>query len=373
LSPLVTKAARTKIDTRELHVRGGEFVPDEVERLVDQDGVVEAACQEIINYTADRQACLIFAASVKHGEHIVRVLREKHDVDCGFLTGTTPRDARDELLARFRGASATSLFQRPPLKYLANVQVCAVGVDVPRIDTVAILRPTMSPGLLVQMVGRGFRLSPGKENCLVLDFGGDIERHGPIDQIKRVEKKAAGGGPAPAKECPECHSVIAAGFTTCPDCGYEFPPPDRGTHEATASSAGILSDQTTDTEYDVLDVYYGVHTKRGADADAPRSMRVDYRVGLNTFVSEWICVEHEGYARRKAEQWWTRRSPDPVPDSAERAVEIAEAGGLCATKRIKVRTKPGERFDRIVSYVLGPMPEAVPVQITEYADDDIPF
>jgi DNA repair protein RadD len=374
LSPLVSKAGRAKVDTRELHVRGGEFVADEVERLVDQDGVVDAACREIIDYTRDRQACLIFAASVKHGQHIVRVLKDQHDVECGFITGLTPRDERDELLARFRGGTANSLFPKPPLKYLANVQVCAVGVDVPRIDTVAILRPTMSPGLLVQMVGRGFRLCPGKESCLVLDFGGNIERHGPIDQIKPVEKKPGNGSDAPAKECPECQSIVPAGVMTCPDCGYEFPPPERQSHEPTASEAGVLSDQTTtDTEYEVLDTYYGVHTKRGASEDAPKSMRVDYQVGLNLWIPEWVCFEHDGFARSKAEQWWRRRSPDPVPDTAERAVEIAEGGGVCTTKKITVRSKHGERFDRIVRYVLGPMPEAVPITPTEYAEDEIPF
>ncbi|MDW8265691.1 MAG: hypothetical protein RMJ52_10185, partial [Gemmataceae bacterium] len=74
-------------------------------------------------------------------------------------------------------------------------------------------------GLYYQMVGRGFRLHPGKENCLVLDFGGNVLRHGPVDQIKVRERPAEEGGRAPAKECPECHSLIAA--------GYEFPPAER--------------------------------------------------------------------------------------------------------------------------------------------------
>jgi DNA repair protein RadD len=116
-----------------------------------------------------------------------------------------------------------------------------------------------------------------------------------------------------------------------------------------------------------------VHTKRGADDDAPKTMRVDYRVGLNLWIPEWVCVEHDGFARAKAEQWWQRRSPDPVPDTAARAVEIAEAGGLCTTKKIRVRSKRGERFDRIVGYVLGPLPEGVPITPTEYAEDEIPF
>jgi DNA repair protein RadD len=88
-------------------------------------------------------------------------------------------------------------------------------------------------------------------------------------------------------------------------------------------------------------------------------MRVEYKVGWREFKSEWVCFEHEGYARRKAEAWWKRRSLDPVPDTAEQAVAVAEAGGLAATKSITVRSVAGERFERIAEYELGPVPEWV--------------
>lgn len=102
LSPLMTKAGKSKADTTGLHIRGGEFVADEVEQLMDGDQVVEAACNEIVASTADRNSCLIFASGIKHGHHIARVLQEKHGVECGFVTGDTPAGERQELLARFR-------------------------------------------------------------------------------------------------------------------------------------------------------------------------------------------------------------------------------------------------------------------------------
>ena len=135
----------------------------------------------------------------------------------------------------------------------------------------------------------------------------------------------------------------------------------------------MLSGQVTDTEYEVFDVRYSVHTKRDAPPDAPQSMRVDYRIGQFTWVSEWVCFEHTGYARWKAEQWWKKRSPDPVPDTAERAVEIADAGGVAWTKKIVVRRVAGEKYERIVGYTLGDMPEPVLVDDAEYDLDDVPF
>jgi len=364
LCPLITKAGINKADFGQLHVRGGEFIADEMEALMDDDRLVEAACGETVGYAADRNAVLIFASGIKHGEHIVRVLADKHGIECGFVTGETPTKDRDAILGRFR---------RGKLKYLCNVNVLTTGFDAPHIDCVALVRPTMSPGLYYQMVGRGFRLHPDKENCLVLDFGGNVLRHGPVDDIQ-VTTMDRGDGDAPAKECPECQAVIAAGFATCPQCGYVFPPPERKKHDAKASEAGILSGQVTTTMHQVEDVYYSVHTKRGASEDAPKTMRVDYRVGWHEYKSEWICFEHEGYARQKAVAWWRRHSPDPVPDTAERAVEIAQAGGVAATRGITVRTVAGDDFERITDYELGPMPE--PVESDPYCGydpDEIPF
>lgn len=273
LSPLITKAGINKADFEQLHVRGGEFIADEMEALMDDDRLVEAACDETVGYAADRNAVLIFASGIKHGDHMVRVLSEKHGIECGFVTGETPTKDRDAILGRFR---------RGELKYLCNVNVLTTGFDAPHIDCVALVRPTMSPGLYYQMVGRGFRLHPDKENWLVLDFGGNVLRHGPVDDIQ-VTTMDRGDGEAPAKECPECQAVIAAGFATCPQCGYVFPPPERKKHDAKASEAGILSGQVTTTKHQVQDVYYSVHTKRGAAEDAPKTMRVDYRVGWHEY------------------------------------------------------------------------------------------
>ena len=55
----------------------------------------------------------------------------------------------------------------------------------------------MSPGLFYQMCGRGFRLHPGKTDCLVLDFGGNAVRHGPVDQIRIREHSYNGNGESP--------------------------------------------------------------------------------------------------------------------------------------------------------------------------------
>ena len=375
LSPLKTKAGLQKISTDDLHVRAGEFVASEVEDLMDKDGLVEGACAEIVEHTRDRTATLIFASGIRHGQHIVEVLKSKHGIECGFVSGDTPAGARSAILGRFRAGE---------LKYLCNMNVLTTGFDAPHIDCVALVRPTMSPGLYYQMVGRGFRLHPGKADCLVLDFGGNVLRHGPVDAI-RVTTDDRGEGEAPAKECPQCQALIAAGYQTCPQCGHQFPEPNKQKHEAQASTEGILSGQTSREEHHVSDTTYHVHMKR-SDPSAPLTMRVEYRVGFNHYFREWVCFDHTGYARTKAEAWWRARSVEPVPGGTEEAVEMAKAGALAPTLHITVEKKAGDQFERVVAHRLGDKPPrldsddglpdapAQPVGTTYgIPDEEIPF
>ncbi len=345
LCRLRTKAGLARADMSNLHVRGGEFIAGEVEDLMDVDDLVQAACAEIIEHTTNRRSVLIFTSGVRHGQHVVEVLKQRHGVECGFVEGNTPVPVRTALLKRFKSGE---------LKYLANVNVLTTGFDAPGIDCVAMLRPTLSPGLYYQMVGRGFRLHPAKSDCLVLDFGGNILRHGPVDDL-RIKEPGKGEGEAPAKECPDCHALIHATYSICPECGHEFPPPEKNKHDARATSEGILSDQVAQAEHAVDGVSYHVHYKRNDPSAAP-TMRVEYRCGFTTTFSEWVCFEHTGYARQKAEQWWRRRSNEPVPASVDEAVDLADCGALAPTISITVQRKAGEKYDRIVNHILGPKP-----------------
>lgn len=378
LCPLKSRAGKAVADTSDIHVRGGEFVAGELEDRMDEDGLVEAACAEVVLATADRRSVLIFCSGVRHGEHVVRVLRERHGVECGFVEGGTPAKERDALIARFKSGE---------LKYLANVNVLTTGFDAPNVDCVAMLRPTMSPGLYYQMVGRGFRLAEGKTECLVLDFGGNVLRHGPVDAIRLADTKDA-SGEAPAKQCPECDALIHAAYAVCPECGHKFPP-RQVKHAAIAADEEVVSGSAGPARRGerVIEVAYYVHHKRN-DPMAKPTMRVEYRIGFNRWAREWICLEHPegGYARRKAEQWWRERSNDAPPSSVEEAVEWANAGALARTERITLEKKPGDEWERIVGYALGDKPPRLedPDNLPDvgpehaltaygYSDDEVPF
>lgn len=378
LSPLISKAGHEPVNTADLHIRAGEFVASETQALMDTDALVQAACNEILSYTYNRTSCLIFAAGVTHADHIARTLR-KFTPSVATVCGDTMATVRAEILDDFK---------RGKLRYLVNVNVLTTGFDAPNIDCIAILRPTNSPGLYYQMVGRGFRLCDGKADCLILDYGGNILRHGPVDAIRArdLRKGNGNGGSAPAKTCPKCNSVIATGYSICPDCGYEFPAPETK-HDPLASTAGVLSDgKTTVDDEDVMDVFYSIHTKKGADTTDPKTLRVEYQIALNYFVSEWVCPEHTGFARAKFDRWWRERCAIPAPDNAAECFNLAESGALAKPSKIRVRTKAGSKFPDVTGYELPEIPrlpgmdeiepEPEPVAVAAdgiFIDDDIPF
>ena len=394
LSPLISRAGRAEANLANLHIRGGEFISDEVAAAMDNDALVTSACREIVELTRDRKSVLIFTASVDHCKHVAEKIQAFSGKECAIVTGDTSPAERAEIIARFKGEFIPAdLFgtPKPPLKFLANVNVLTTGFDAPNTDCVVMLRPTNSPGLLIQCAGRGTRLSPetGKTNCLFLDYGGNILRHGPLDMIKVKEPGSGKGGDAPAKKCPQCLALIHAGYTACPECAYVFPPKESNDKMTqTASSAGVISGQADYVDYEVSNVFYCVHEKRGADPDAPKTMRVDYQVGFNEFKSEWVCPEHTGYARGKFEKWWHERAAlgCPMPRSAREAVSLANEGLLAAPESITVKTIAGERFERITGWRLKERPvmrepgEDLEVGETwtsptppDDLDDDIPF
>ena len=234
-------------------------------------------------------------------------------------------DQREKILTDYKAGK---------IKALTSQGVLTTGFDAPHTDLIALLRATKSPGLYVQILGRGLRISPEtqKTNCLVLDYGGNVERQGPIDRINTASIKAGkGSGEAPVKECPECFELILAGLRACPACQYEFPA--RETLEGEASEAALLTSQIEPQWLDVDELFYDIHEKFGK----PPSLQVTYRCGFET-VREWICFEHGGYARQKAVIWWLNRFADTTaPEkTAEAFHHIDSQKDMREPSRIKV-------------------------------------
>ena len=339
LAPLVPATTVTRIDAHDVRTSGDDYVVSELAKVTDTAELVEATCDEIVQLAAERKRWLVFAVTIEHAEHVRDALRRR-GVVAEMVSAKTPKAERAQLIGDFRAGR---------IRCLVNVAVLTPGFDVPELDFIALLRATKSPVLYVQIAGRGMRLAPGKTDCLWADFTDTTTIMGPVDAVKGRLPMGGRKGEAPIKLCPSCGSQNPASATECLDCGFLFPEPERIKHGATASAAAVLSSQQ-ETLFDtrtVTDVRYRLHAKPGS----PASLRVEYYDNLIRVASEWVCLGHEGFARKKAERWWTQRTTiDAIPGDAEQALEWLEYSDAVLRRPAAIVVTKKDKYPSIVSY-----------------------
>ncbi|MEO0781938.1 MAG: DEAD/DEAH box helicase family protein [Pseudomonadota bacterium] len=317
LAPLISKQPGFVMDTTGISTRGGDFVESEMNARFNTMEATKAAVEEIVRLGHDRKSWLLFCISVDHATSVCEELQNR-GIEAATVTGSTSPGDRAFILKEFKVGR---------LRAITNVNVLTTGFDAPATDLLAFLRPTQSLGLYMQMAGRAMRIAPDKENGLVLDYAGNVIRHGPVDGVnassagaKREKGSSEGDGTAPGKVCPECKTIQWTGARECRDCGYEFPEPEPKI-EKRASTAAIMNMTSEDDWRPVQDMALNIHIK----ADAPQSLRVEYLIE-GRVISEWVCLEHSGYARQKAVQWWHQNAgttpPDTVAEAMIRAKEV---------------------------------------------------
>lgn len=152
---------------------------------------------DIVSQSQGARGVMIFAASVEHAKEVMASLPPELSRMIGGTINMKDKD-RKTLVADFKA-------QR--FKYLVNVKTMTTGVDFPHVDVVAVMMATESVSLLQQIIGRGMRLYDGKDECLLLDYAENIERHCPDGDLFRPEIRASYKGDESAQiecSCPEC-------------------------------------------------------------------------------------------------------------------------------------------------------------------------
>jgi len=284
LSTLRSKLTITKLEVDGVKKRGGEYIEAELQAKVDTNDKNSLVVAEIIKLGAERKSWLIFCAGVAHAQHIATALQAQ-GVTTECVTGDTPPAQRDRILRDFKAGL---------IRALTNANVLTTGFDAPMIDLIAMLRPTMSPGLYVQMAGRGLRIAEGKTDCLVLDFAGVVEQHGPITAVRPPAKKGDKVGEAPVKVCDQCQEICHLSVRECPACGTPFPEPERPTLRL--HNLDIMGVEGVDME--VTSWTWRKHISR---ASGKEMLSLTYYSGLSDPpVTEYLAVTHDGYAGEKS-------------------------------------------------------------------------
>lgn len=309
LCPLIPKPTSLRINTDGVKIVAGEYSAKGMQEACDKEEITKAAVEEALTLSEGRRACLHFCAGIEHAEHVAHELT-RHGERATFVHSKMTSKQRDSAIKGFKNGT---------YRHITNSDILTTGHDVPFLDCITLLRKTMSPGLLIQMCGRGFRPFDYKENCLVLDFANNLRLHGPIDLIEmEPQTKKKKRGEAPEKNCPVCFEWVAAQVKTCPYCGHKFEFEENPPHDPTAANDAILSFDEKPNIVRADRMSFTRHIKEGS----PDSIKVTWMNGELPIAQEWLCLSHTGTARRMAMIWWGKIFKEAAPSSTNDALAV---------------------------------------------------
>lgn len=322
LMPLVSKPSIVQADMSKVKTIAGDFSKKGMQEALDKEILTQQAIDEVERWASNRRCGLFFCSGVEHALH-VRDELHKRGYTAETITGSTPKLEREKILDDFRAGK---------IRYLTNDSVLTTGTDVPMLDLIVLLRGTKSPVLYTQILGRGVRcfgkdaeesIRNGKKDCMVLDFAGNIERFGAVDQITfkpKKEKGEVGIIVTPSKACPnlDCREPNPISARFCALCGEAYPEMERNiSHDTQASDGAILSTDIKPKYREVTRTIFNKHKNKNGGV----SLRVSYFKGLKIVAKEFVPVENEK-ARFLANKWFNKFYKQNAPTTVDEALEF---------------------------------------------------
>lgn len=302
LAPLAGVLTEQQADLAGVASRGGDFIAEQAEQAVTRSLSLPEVIAEAARLAAKRRRWLVFAAGVANAEAVQRELRARGK-DAVLVTGETPKAERDESVARFREGEIDAL---------VNVGVFTTGFDAPQTDCILCLRPTKSPVLWEQMLGRGMRLALGKSDCLLLDFVGNLERLGGAGCVVQIEDKRVGNDAAVPARSRAAQRTLRK--------------------EAEFQAASLADPMKDGRSFDcaVRSVRYFIVPSRRFPGKRllVAAYSLEDELGRALSARSFVCVEYPGAARYMATRWFARRG---VVDAAQVPSDAATALALASS------------------------------------------
>ena len=343
--------------TARVKFKGGDYRESDLEKLAMEDQVMLAIIADWIDkaYSKGRLSTVFFCVTVAHANKMCLLLQNA-GIEAAVVTANTPNDERADILERFENGV---------IHALCNVAVLTEGWDAPRTDCIALLRPTKSLGLYVQICGRGMRTWGDKKDCLLLDYGENMNRHGCIDKARPNTK------PDDKPKIWICAEITPAGQPClaindwidkkCIECGADKPKmgyaPPRGepdiAKERVAAQGSVLSDEAglSIKEFEKIKEVEFARAEKKKSKSGNEYLNVTFKL-VDEFWPQSMpfMIGMNGPAGIIAKKKWKACAANgtPVPYTIERGEElINDEGCFDHIKRITVR-KEG-RYWNVVS------------------------
>lgn len=218
LVPPRTKHMLEAFDSKGVPILAGEYDQGALEALVLSDNSkLERQVKDALSRLTERKKCAWACVSIRHAEAVRSLIAQSESV--AIVHSDLSKEERD---------AGLKSFEEGPVRHMVFVSILSQGYDFPAIDSIVLMRPTRSSGLYVQTVGRGLRIAPEKQDCIVLDYGRVVENCGPLD-APYVRQKGARNkdAPIPMKFCPACLEYVKQADVKCPACGFVFEKPKK--------------------------------------------------------------------------------------------------------------------------------------------------
>lgn len=362
LGMLVPQPTDASYDIENVAMSKYDFNLKQLQEAVDKEDKTREVLTELCRKGYNRNSWLIFAAGVRHANHVCDMLNS-----FGIPTVVVHSNTKDYKMSDKLRDHNIRLFKTGQVRCIVNNGILTTGFDHPPIDLIAMLRHTVSVPLWVQMLGRGTRpwlggyvdangevtddpigisgpntYFPGKPNTLVLDFARNTARLGPINDPKIPKRKRKGSEPgdAPIRICPTCNTYNHASATFCCLCGEIFERSPKLTEKASTGQLIKIEEPIVEV-HDVDRVLYAKHQKGGNDP----VLRVTYYCGFNKF-PEWIPIQSKR-AKWKAVDWWRTRHNSEMPETVEEALTYSSQFRVPKQVRVWVNRE----FPKVLSHV----------------------
>lgn len=157
----------SKTNLSDVKTTAGEFNQKELEDAVDTVERNELIVKSYQEYAKDRKSALVFCVGIEHLNHVVEEFN-RDGIYCKGVDSTYNAEDRKSIIEEFKSGK---------LPVLVNCGVLTVGFDYPRLDCIILARPTKSKILYTQILGRGLRIHPEKENALIIDINDIVRKH----------------------------------------------------------------------------------------------------------------------------------------------------------------------------------------------------
>lgn len=333
-----SEALRSQFDVSGIKVSKGDFDVGQMGQKFGARDTSAAVAAEIARLGHGRKSLIVFCCTKEHSADMAAAL-SAIGIGAEFVTGDTETNERRRVLTEFKTGQ---------IRALCGVDVFATGFDAPNVDLIALCRPTQSPVTFVQQLGRGTRIAPGKNNCLVLDFAGNSRRLGPFDNPQIPERREDDNKPK-SKQCFFCDAVVSIGARVCPYCSTMLiasDPTPRAINidmrpDFDSPLTTIALQPATVGAVAVISMEVSLHQK----ADAADSVRLRFKLANGRFVDEWLtCWHQKPHIAALARQKWLSRWPElAVPATVAQAVALLKANlSRCTPAAVEVSATGGK-------------------------------